>query len=389
MDFRNKKQGMLYRCFGKTELPLSVITLGGMRYPHGWDEPREELPADTIKCATECTRLAFEHGINHIETAHGYCKSEHIYGKVLHEELKIPRDKYYFMTKGAAMEAGDMQAMVEKQLKATGMDFFDLYAWHGINSREKLQASTKPGGPVAELLKLKEQGMIGHVGFSTHAPLEVIIDAIETDLFDFVNLHYYYFFQRNAPAVHAANRRNMGVFIISPNDKGGQLFHAPVKLRKLTAPLTPIQWNARFCLRTPGVHTLSFGMTEKSHFDEMAPIASTDKFWGEKEIDILYNLNAQLSKDPYAWYDAYEIPENGSGLNIPEILRFRKMWKCYDMETWCEYRYNMFDNKADWFPGTYALSENVLKIPDACIPESVPLKQMLTEFHDRFYKPKE
>ena len=31
-----------------------------------------------------------------------------------------------------------------------------------------------PGGPVEELLKLRDEGVIGAVGFSTHAPLEVI-----------------------------------------------------------------------------------------------------------------------------------------------------------------------------------------------------------------------
>ena len=128
MGIRNSKPGMAYRRFGKTELPLSVITLGGMRYPHGWEDPRDELPEDTIACATECTRLALERGINHIATAHGYGKSEHVYGKVLHEELNVPRDSYYFMTKGGAKDSAEMREMVEGQLKATGMDFFDLYA---------------------------------------------------------------------------------------------------------------------------------------------------------------------------------------------------------------------------------------------------------------------
>jgi uncharacterized protein len=389
MEIRNYKPTMQYRRFGKTELPLSVITLGGMRYPHGWDKPRNELGADTIECATECTRRALAHGINHIESAYGYGKSEHLYGKVLDEELSVPRDQYYFMTKGSADDGSAMRALVEEQLKATRLDYFDVYAWHGINTAEKLAGATKPGGSVEELLKLKQEGVIKSVGFSTHGPLDVIVNSIETDLFDFVNLHYFYFYQRTAPAVHAARQRDMGVFIISPNDKGGQLFYAPPRLRDLTAPLTPIQWNARYCLRTPGVHTLSFGMTEPAHFDEMAPIADCDTLWGETEVGILAALDARRSADPYAWYDGYEIPENDSGLNIGEILRFRTMWKCFDMETWCRYRYNMFEGKGDWFPGSFALPENVARIPDEYIPDGVPLRDMLNEFHEAFYKPKE
>ena len=67
----------------------------------------------------------------------------------------------------------------------------------------------------------------------------------------------------------------MGVFIISPNDKGGQLFKAPQKVKDAVKPLTPIQWNARFCLQNPAIHTLSFGMTEASHFEEMKGIFQT------------------------------------------------------------------------------------------------------------------
>ena len=52
----------------------------------------------------------------------------------------------------------------------------------------------------------------------------------------------------------------MGVFIISPNDKGGQLFNPPQKLKDLTSPAAPLEWNARFCLSNPAIHTLTFGM---------------------------------------------------------------------------------------------------------------------------------
>jgi predicted aldo/keto reductase-like oxidoreductase len=49
----------------------------------------------------------------------------------------------------------------------------------------------------------------------------------------------------------------MGVFIISPNDKGGKLYDPPAKLVDLCPPLTPMQFNALYCLARPQVHTLS------------------------------------------------------------------------------------------------------------------------------------
>jgi predicted aldo/keto reductase-like oxidoreductase len=214
MDFKSfsiYQPKMEYRRFGKTNKMVSVITLGGMRFKHGEDEPRELIPQDTLDQCRDTVEKALAQGINLIETAWGYTKSEHVYGRVLNDELKIKRDSYFLMTKGNPKTAEETRRLVALQLKALKTDYFDFYAWHGINTLELLEIACAKGGPVEELLKLKEEGIIKHVGFSTHAPLEVIVKAIETNLFDFVNLHYYYFFQRNKAAIDLAETKDMGV----------------------------------------------------------------------------------------------------------------------------------------------------------------------------------
>lgn len=376
---------MEYRRFGKTEKMLSVITLGGMRFKHGWNDPRHEIPGDTLAQCREMVQLAFDAGINHIETAWGYKKSETVYGKVLNEELKIPRNSYYLMTKGHFFSAGEIREKVELQLNDLQTDYFDFYGWHGINTEDILQKACKTGGPVEELLKMKEEGLIKHVGFSTHAPLQTITNAIETGLFEFVNLHYYYFNQRNETAVEAANKRDMGVFIISPNDKGGQLFNAPKKIRNAVKPITPIQWNARFCLQNTAIHTLTFGLTEASQFAEMNGIFPLQ--WNEQEKNIKIKLDSFLSEDPYSGYDGFDLQDDPSGINIPEILRLRKLWKCYDMSDFGKYRYKTFEEKSHWLPGELAFSSNIEKIDLSKVPQNIPLKKMMAEAHNEFYVP--
>jgi predicted aldo/keto reductase-like oxidoreductase len=376
---------MEYRRFGKTGKMLSVITLGGMRYKHGWNEPRHEIPADTLNQCREVVELAFGAGINHIETAWGYKKSETVYGKVLNNELGIPRKNYFLMTKGNSLSASEMRRTVEKQLSDLQTDYFDFYGWHGINNDGLLQQSCKTGGAVEELLRMKEEGLIGHVGFSTHAPLQTIISAIETGLFEFINLHYYYFNQRNEKAVEAAKNRGMGVFIISPNDKGGQLFNAPPKLQNAVNPLTPIQWNARFCLRNSNIHTLSFGLTEASQFEEMKGIFPAT--WREQEQTIKLKLDSFLADDPFSGFDGFEMENDPSGINIPEILRLRKLWKCYDMSSFGKYRYKTFEEKSHWLPGEMAFDYHLNKLNLAKVPEGIPLRQLLAEAHREFYQP--
>jgi len=194
---------MEYRRFGKTEEQISVITLGGMRFKQGWDQPRNHLPLESIDNCIDITRRALDFGINHFESAHGYVKSENLYGNAF-RELGTPRNKFKMMTKGAPKTADDTRALVEEQLKALKMDYFDFYGWHGINNEELLNIAIKKNGPVETLLQMREEGIIRHVGFSTHGPLDVIMKALQTGLFSFVNLHFYFFFQRNLPAVELA-----------------------------------------------------------------------------------------------------------------------------------------------------------------------------------------
>ena len=377
---------MQYRRFGRTNLPLSVITLGGMRYHDGWSAPHDQLPARMIEQCTEMVRMALAAGVNHIETAKGYGKSEHCYGRVLAQELAVPRDSYYFMTKGAPETADDTHRAIEAQLAALRMDHIDLYAWHGINTPRRYAVAVAKGGPVEVLKRYQEQGVIGSVGFSTHGSVRTITDAIATDLFDFVNLHYYYFWQRNWGAVLQAAARDMGVFIISPNDKGGQLFNAPAELRALTAPLTPIQFNARFCLKTPQVHTLSFGMTEPAHVEEMLGALPASVPLSARDLEIERRLDAQV--DALSSYDGLELDGDPSGINIPEVLRFRRMLKCFHMREFGRYRYNMFQPDSEWFWGEFATEERLEKVDRTRIPPGIPLIEMLRETHDELFVPK-
>lgn len=384
----NYKPTMEYRRFGKTDKKLSVITLGGMRYKHGWDAPRHELPSDSIKECIDTVTKSFALGINHIETAHGYMKSEHLYGKVLNEELKLKRDSYYLMTKGAPQTAKETRILVESQLKALQTDYVDFYGWHGINNWDCYNTALAKNGPVEELLKLKEEGLIKHVGFSTHAPVEVIIKAIETDLFEFVNLHYYYFYQRNLAAIELAETKDMGVFIISPNDKGGKLNTPPEKLKELVKPLTPIQWNARFCLSTPAVHTLTMGIPATTPLNEVEGIMPTSVPLNPQDRAIKYNLDSQKLLDKYADYEGYDLQNDPSGINIPEVLRFRKLLNCYDMKAYGDYRYNSFENEGHWFPGFYPTSERLKQVDRSKFPKDIPVIQLLEETHRALYRPK-
>ncbi len=377
---------MEYRRFGKTDKKLSVITMGGMRFKNVWSNPRHDIPVETQEHCNSLVDMALKNGINHFETAHGYVKSETVFGKTLHEELKVDRSSYYLMTKGNANTADDMRRLVEEQLKTLKTDYFDFYGWHGINTQDILHKACATNGSVEELLKMKEEGIIKHVGFSTHAPLDTIMNAINTNLFEFVNLHYYYFYQRNLAAIRLAELKDMGVFIISPNDKGGQLYKAPDKVKKAIPHATPIQWNARFCLSHPNIHTLSFGMTEAAHYDEMNGIFPSNTPLSVDDALSKYYLDQMINDDPYAYYNNPDLENDPSGMDIHMLLHWRKLWKCYDLLDFARYRYKELKTPNHWVQGVFASPEAINKVDYSRIPHHIPLKEMLTEIHEAFYQ---
>ena len=64
------------------------------------------------------------------------------------------------MTKGKRDTASEMRALVEEQLAALRTDHIDLYGVHGINLPEHVTTLCAPGGPVEELHKMVDEGII-------------------------------------------------------------------------------------------------------------------------------------------------------------------------------------------------------------------------------------
>ena len=85
------------RRFGRTELSMPLLTCGGMRFQHRWDEdPPKPIPAENQENLARTIHRALELGICHIETARGYGTSEAQLAPVLQT---IPRDSFILQTK--------------------------------------------------------------------------------------------------------------------------------------------------------------------------------------------------------------------------------------------------------------------------------------------------
>ncbi|HAA27868.1 MAG TPA: aldo/keto reductase, partial [Cyanobacteria bacterium UBA8553] len=167
------------------------FSCGGMRYQYKWqDVPSGEIPKDNQQNLEATIRRAVEVGINHIETARGYGTSEIQLGQIL---PTFPRDQLIVQTKiNPKSDSQEFRREFEKSLANLKLDYVDLLGIHGINTPEFLHDSVRPGGCLDVARKLQDQGKVRFIGFSTHGPTNVIVKTIETNQFDYVNLHWYY-----------------------------------------------------------------------------------------------------------------------------------------------------------------------------------------------------
>ena len=200
---------LLTRRFGRTELPIPVLSLGGMRFQQSWsDLPADEITSDSQSNLQATLQRATDLGFHHVETARHYGSSERQLGWAI---TTTPDPTRILQSKVPPREDPDaFEDELALSFERLGCQRLDLLAIHGINLPEHLEQTLRPGGCMDVVRRWQVDGRIGHVGFSTHGPTDVIVASCDSGAFDYMNVHWYYIRQDNTRALDAAQRRTWG-----------------------------------------------------------------------------------------------------------------------------------------------------------------------------------
>ncbi len=165
---------MQYRLLGRTGLNLSVLSFGASPIGGAFGPADESEGIRTVHAALDL-------GVNFIDTSphYGDTKSETVLGKALRG---VPRDRYFLGTKVGQYRPGEFDfsaARVTRSLDEScarlGIDYVDILQCHDIEFADLDQIV---GETLPALVKLREQGRIGHIGI-TGLPLKIFPAVIE------------------------------------------------------------------------------------------------------------------------------------------------------------------------------------------------------------------
>ncbi len=367
---------MEYRPLGSTGLNVSLLGFGAMRIPG--------KPADEVSAVI---RRALELGVNYIDTAPGYGDSEALIGQAL---AGLDTSGLVISTKSSPdrdSTADAVRQRVEESLRRMGLSQITVLQLWGVNNPEVAAKALAKGGPLEGLTKLREEGLVRHVGFTTHGPAEEAIALMETGEFDSVTGRYHYLDVVYDPVRERAQELGMAFVAMTPLGQGWLARPTP-ELKEVLGERSPVEFALRYIAVQPGISTVIVGLGSMANLEE-AYRALGGELGDPPELTAIgQEARERIGRlTPPGTYctvcgACLPCPEN---VNIPELLRLNNLLRAYKLVEWCQDRYKLMGNAGHWYPGVKADKCTKCGECEPRCPERLPIIALLEALHGDLY----
>lgn len=193
---------MFKRVLGRTGLEVSVVGFGGIIVK---DESTEN--------AARYVKEAINRGINYFDVAPSYGNSEEMLGPA----LEPYRRNVVLSCKTDALTKEECWKDIETSLQKLKTNYFDIYQFHSIVSKEEVDKILGPNGAMEAVLEAKEKGMINYIGFSAHTE-EAAFELMERFDFDTIMfpVNWASWLKENfgSKVLDMAKKKNMGIIAL-------------------------------------------------------------------------------------------------------------------------------------------------------------------------------
>ncbi len=201
---------------GRTNLDVCRLGFGGI--------PIQRLSEAE---AVETVGHALAQGIDFIDTSRGYSTSERRIGLAL-KQAGMGADgrdsaggrSVVLASKSQSKTADKMRADLETSLEELQRHYIDIYKCHFVANLADYQTVTSPGGALEALSKAKDEGLIGHIGITSHS-LDVLDRALDDELFDVIMVCFSFLEPKaKEEIIPKAHQKNVGVLAMKPFSGG-------------------------------------------------------------------------------------------------------------------------------------------------------------------------